>query len=205
MGKVMFDISMSLDGFMAGPNDGPEAPLGEVGERLHEWAYDLASWRKPHGLEGGRRDRDAEVLDEALKDVGAVVMGRRMFDLGEGPWGDNPPFHNPVFVLTHRAQEPLVNEGGTTFTFITDGIERALERARMAAGDRDISIAGGANTVQQFISAGLLDEMQIHVVPVLLGDGVRLFDHLGPGPVELGQTRVIDSPDVTHLRFRLPR
>ena len=205
MGKVMFDISMSLDGFMAGPNDGPEAPLGEGGERLHEWVYNLASWRELHGLKGGQRNRDAEVLDEAFKDVGAVIMGRRMFDLGEGPWGDNPPFHNPVFVVTHRAQEPLVKEGGTTFTFITDGIERALERARTAAGDRDISIAGGANTVQQFITAGLLDEMQIHVVPLLLGDGVRLFDHLGRRLVELERTRVIDSPEVTHLRFRMRR
>lgn len=201
-GRVAFDMSMSLDGFIAGPNDGLEAPLGEGGERLHQWLFDLASWRERHGLEGGQDNRDAEVMDESFKSAGAVVMGRRMFDLGEGPWGPNPPFHMPVFVLTHRARETVAKEGGTTFTFVTDGIESALERARAAAGDKDVSIAGGANIVQQFIKGGLLDEMQIHVVPVLLGDGVRLFDDLGTGQIELERARVIESRDVVHLRFR---
>jgi dihydrofolate reductase len=132
-------------------------------------------------------------------------MGRRMFDHAEEPWGDDPPFHTQVFVLTHRAREPLVKEGGTTFTFVTDGIERALEEAKAAAGDKDVSIAGGANAIQQYLKAGLLDEMQIHVVPVLLGDGRRLFEDLGTEPIELEGIRVIDSKDVTHLRFRPPK
>ena len=202
MGKVTVNMSMSLDGFIAGPNDSVERPLGEGGERLHEWIYDLASWRERHGLEGGKTDTDAEVLDESFKDTAAVVVGRRMFDVANG-WGDNPPFHMPVFVITHNASEKLVKEGGTTFTFVTDGIERALEQAKAAAGDKDVSVAGGANIIQQYLSAGLLDEIQIHLVPVLLGDGVRLFHHIGVEQIELETTRVIESPGVTHIKFRV--
>ncbi|MFN2590280.1 MAG: dihydrofolate reductase family protein [Actinomycetota bacterium] len=201
--KVKVDISASLDGFIAGPSDGIRNPLGDGGDRLHEWIYGLASWREPHGLAGGETNRDAEVVEEAFAGIGAVVMGRRMFDLGEGPWGDNPPFHVPVFVVTHQAREPLAKEGGTTFTFVTGGIERALEHAGAAAGGKDVSVAGGANTIQQFIKAGLLDELQIHLIPVLLGDGVRLFDRMGPERIELETTRVVQSPGVTHLRFRV--
>lgn len=204
MGKVTADISMSLDGFIAGPNDRPGNGLGDGGERLHQWVYDLASWREPHGLSGGETNRDSEILEEAFKNVGAIVLGRRMFDNAEG-WGDEPPFHVPVFVLTHEAREKLVKEGGTTFTFVTDGIESALAQARAAAGDKDVAIGGGANTIQQFIAAGLLDEIQIHLVPVLLGDGIRLFEHLDTEPIELARTRVVESPGVTHLRFRAIR
>lgn len=195
MGKVTFDTSISLDGFTTGPNDGVE--------RLHEWLYGLASWRQRHGRAGGTTDRDAEVLEESFKDAGAILMGKRMFDVGEGPWGDDPPFHMPVFVLTHEGRERVTKEGGTTFTFVSDGIESALEQAKAAAGDKDVSVAGGANIAQQYLKARLLDEMQIHLVPVLLGDGVRLFDDLGAGQVELEATRVIESPGVTHLRFRV--
>ena len=196
-GKVTADISVSLDGFVAGPNDDVD--------RLHQWLYDLRSWREPHGLEGEEEGRDAEVMDEAFRNVGALVMGRRMFDLVPDAWGDEPPFHAPVFVLTHRAREPLPKEGGTTFTFVTEGVESALEQARAAAGDKDVSIAGGASAIQQFIDVGLLDEIQLHVVPVLLGEGIPLFANLGTGPVELERTRVIESSDVVHLKFRLPR
>jgi dihydrofolate reductase len=203
MGKVTADISVSLDGFVAGPNDGVELGLGEGGEQLHQWLFDLTSWRERHGLEGGQENRDADVLDEAFRNVGAVVMGRRMFDLGEGPWGDDPPFHMPVFVLTHRARDAIVKEGGTTFTFVTDGVESALRQAKSAADGKDVSVAGGANAIQQFISAGLLDEIQVHLVPILLGDGVRLFDQLDPEHTQMETTRVIDSPGVTHLRFRV--
>jgi dihydrofolate reductase len=202
MGKVHVDITMSLDGYVAGPNDGPDLPLGEGGEELHEWVFGLESWRKAHGLEGGTTGRDAEVLDEAIRDNGAVVLGRRMFDNAHG-WGDNPPFHVPVFVLTHEAREPIAKEGGTTFTFVTDGIESALEQAKAAAGDRNVSIAGGANTIQQYVNAGLVDELQIHVAPLLLGGGIRLFDSLRADQIELETTRVIDSPEVTHIRFRV--
>jgi dihydrofolate reductase len=203
MAKVTSDISMSLDGFITGPNDDVEHPLGEGGERLHQWVYELASWRERHGLAGGKSNRDAEVLDEAFRNVGAFVMGRRMFNHGEKPWGDNPPFHLPVFVVTHQSRPALTKEGGTTFSFVTDGIESALEQAKAASGGKDISVAGGANIVQQFLKAGLLDEIQIHLVPVLLGGGRRLFEHLGK--MELVPARVIESSGVTHLRFRIAR
>jgi dihydrofolate reductase len=194
---------MSMVGFVTGPNDGVERPLGDGGERLHQWVYDLASCRERHGLAGGQTDRDAEILDEAFATVGAVVMGRRMFNKGERPCGENPPFHLPVFVLTHEARQAVAKEGGTTFTFVTDGIESALRQARAAAGDKDVSVAGGAHTIQQYLKADLLDEMQIHLVPVLLGDGIRLFDRLGAEHIEIEGTRVIESPGVTHLRFRV--
>jgi dihydrofolate reductase len=202
MGKVTVDITTSLDGYVAGPDDSPDLPLGAGGERLHEWVFGLASWREPHGLEGGEQNRDSEILEEALKATGAIVVGRRMFDNAHG-WGDNPPFEVPVFVLTHEAREP-VEKGRTTFTFV-DGVESALEQARAAAGDRNVGVGGGASTIQQFLRAGLLDELQIHVVPLLLGGGVRLFDDSGTGDVELEQTRVVESPAVTHLRYRVVR
>jgi len=201
MGQVVFEISMSLDGFIAGPNDRPGLGLGEGGERLHQWAYKLASWRERHGLAGGQTNRDAELLDEAFRNTGASIVGRRMFDNAE-EWGENPPFDMPVFVLTHQAREPSV-KGGTTFTFVTNGIESALAQARAAAGAKNVAIGGGANVAQQYLRAGLLDEIEIHLVPILLGDGIRLFDHLGDAQIELERTRVIESPSVTHLRFRV--
>jgi dihydrofolate reductase len=214
MPRLTLNISMSLDGFIAGPNQTLEQPLGAGGEALHEWAFRLASWREPHGLSGGETDvADDEVVAETLQATGAVVMGRRMFSGGEGPWaddpnadawwGDNPPFHVPVFVLTHHAREKEIKEGGTSFTFVTGGIEAALEQARAAAGEKDVSLAGGADVVQQYLKAGLLDELQVHLVPVFLGGGVRLFDRLEP--IELEATRVIESDAVTHLRFRVMR
>jgi dihydrofolate reductase len=202
MGRVLVDITTSLDGFVAGPNDGPEFPLGEGGEHLHEWMYELESWRRPHGLPGGERGPEAEILEETFDRPGAIILGRRMFDNAQG-WGERPPFGKPVFVLTHESREPLSKEGGTTFTFVTDGIERALEEARTAAGDRDVTISGGANTIQQFLRAGLVDELQIHVAPLLLGGGVRLFDDPEGGRIELERTEMIDSPRATHLRFRV--
>jgi dihydrofolate reductase len=198
--KVYVDITMSLDGFIAGPNDGPEQGLGEGGERLHEWVYGLKSWREPHGLEGGEENEDSELLDEAAKRSGAVILGRRMFDNARG-WGENPPFHKPVFVLTHETREPDEREGGTTFFFV-EGVENALEQARAAAGERDVGIGGGAQTIQQFLRAGLLDEMQVHVAPLLLGQGIRLFDDI-EGPLEVADLQASGSPAVAHLRFSL--
>jgi dihydrofolate reductase len=215
MARLMLDISMSLDGFVAGPNQTLEQPLGEGGERLHEWAFAVAGFREMHGLPGGEAGVDNEVVEESLRNTGATVMGRRMFSGGEGPWeddpnadawwGDDPPFHHPVFILTHHAREPVTKQGGTTFTFVTGGIEAALEQARSAAGDKDVAVGGGANVAQQYLKAGLLDELQIHVVPVLLGDGVRLFDdHLTGAPGELESTRVVESPTgVAHLGYRV--
>lgn len=210
MTNVTADVSVSLDGFIAGPNDSPENPLGDGGERLHQWVYELASWRESHGLEGGETNQDDEILEESTENVGAVVIGRRMFSNEDGPWGDDPfeghwgdtpPFHVPVFVLTHHAREPLVMDGGTTFTFVTDGIESAVAQASKAAGDADVSVSGGASTIEQCLEAGLLDELQIHLVPVLLGDGIRLFSRSGGSKIELNRTRVVTSPAVTHLRF----
>ena len=203
MSNVIFDMGMSLDGFIAGPNAGPRNALGDGGMRIHRWVFDLESWRERQSLLGGQTNRDDEVSNETFARTGAYVMGRRMFDEGEVGWPDPPPFRAPVFVLTHHERKPWVRQEGTTFTFVTDGIESAIEQARAAAGDKDVRIAGGANTIQQFIKAGLLDELQIHLAPILLGDGVRLFDHPGTEQIELERTRVIDSPRVTHLTFRV--
>ena len=210
MGKVVVDISMSLDGFVAGPNPTLEEPLGKKGEELHEWVVRTNYWRERHGLEGGEEDEDSEVIREAFSSVGASVMGRKMFSGGSGPWesdprsmgwwGDEPPFHTRVFVLTHHAREPEEMEGGTTFLFVTDGIESAVEQARAAAGDRQVLIAGGATAIQQALAAGLVDELQMHVAPMLLGGGTRLFGE-GANPIRLEATRVLASPKVTHLTF----
>jgi dihydrofolate reductase len=215
MAKVRCEVSMSLDGFVAGPNPSLEEPLGAGGDLLHEWAFAAASWREQHGLEGGETNADSGVVEESQLATGAVVMGRRMFSGGQGSWeddqrvdgwwGDDPPFHVPVFVLTHHARETKAMEGGTSFTFVTEGIEAALEQARTAAGDKDVLLAGGASIVQQYLKAGLLDEIQIHVAPVLLGDGTSLFDRLGIDAFGLETTRVIASPSVTHLRFTVPK
>src|SRR5829696_5809006 len=209
MARVICDISTSLDGFIAGPNQTLEQPLGEGGEGLHEWAYGLASFRERHGMDGGEAGDD-EVVKESLAAQDAVVMGRRMFSGGAGPWeddpnadgwwGDDPPFRVPVFVLTHHPRETVTKEGGTTFAFVTEGIEAALEEARTAAGEKDVHVAGGATAVQQYLAAGLVDELQVNLAPVLLGSGTRLFD--GP-PAELELIRVVEAPVVTHLKYRV--
>jgi dihydrofolate reductase len=212
MSKLRCHISISLDGFVAGPNQSEENPLGEAGERLHDWIVALRAWREPHGLEGGEVNASTPVVEESLADVGAEIMGRGKFGPpGGGPWGDDPwpgwwgddpPFHMPVFVLTHHQREPLTLSD-TTFTFVTDGIDAALEQARAAAGEKDVLIGGGAELINQYLAAGLLDELELHVVPVLLGDGARLFDNLGDDEVQLGQLRAIEAPGVTHLKYRV--
>jgi dihydrofolate reductase len=207
MAKVKCQISASADGFMAGPNQSEEHPLGEGGMALHEWVVKLAAWREPHGREGGEVNASSEVFEEAAANTGAVVMGRNMFGPVRGPWteplwngwwGDEPPFKAPVFVLTHHEREPLTL-GETTFHFVTDGVERAVELAREAAGDQDVSVGGGAETIQQCLRAGLLDELLLNQVPILLGAGERLFDDVGG--IELQQTRVVEAPDVAHLFY----
>lgn len=213
MPKVTLDITMSLDGFIAGPNATLEEPLGVGGERLHEWIVGLETWREMHGREGGASNADDELLRESVAASGAIVMGRRMFSGGSGPWendpnadgwwGDDPPFRVPVFVLTHHPRERVERRGGTSFTFVTDGVEPALEQARAAAGDRDVAVAGGADIAQQSLRAGLLDEMQLHIAPLFLGGGVRLFDNLGERRPVVEVTRVVDSPAVAHVRYRI--
>jgi dihydrofolate reductase len=217
MGKVTVDITMSLDGYVAGPNQSRENPLGEGGEDLHEWLTATEGFQEMHGRTGGERTRDSEVQREAYENLGAFVMGRRMFGGGTGPWGsdpsfedpwegwwgDEPPFHAPVFVLTHHEREPLEKQGGTTFTFVTDGIEAALDQAQTATGGKDVLVAGGANAIQQYLKAGLIDELQVHVVPRLLGGGERLFDNLGADLPQVEIIRVVESPAVTHLKYRV--
>ena len=200
---------MSLDGYVAGPNQSEEHPLGERGEQLHDWVLSLEAWRVPHGMEGGEVNASTPVMEAMQHNVGATIMGRNMFGgrgswedhPWDGWWGDDPPFHHPVFVLTHHAREPLVCEGGTTFTFVTDGIESALAQARRAAGGRDVALAGGAKAIQQHLAAGLVDEMEIHLVPTLLGSGARLLEGVGDDLRGLKLVRTVAAPNVTHLKF----
>jgi dihydrofolate reductase len=213
MSKLRCHISISLDGFAAGPNQSQENPLGEGGTQLHDWVIRLAAWRESHGYDGGEVNESTRIVEESRENVGAGVMGRNMFGPpGGGPWGDeqwtgwwgdNPPFHYPVFVLTHHPRQPLEMEGGTTFHFVTDGIEPALEQAREAAGGKDVLLSGGAEVVNEYLAAGLLDELQLSVAPVLLGDGARLFEDLGDAKVQLEQVRVVEAPGVAHLGYRV--
>ncbi len=211
MGKVRFEISISLDGYVAGPNQSEEHPLGEGGEDLHEWVVKLAAWREAHGHEGGEVNASTPLMEEAQSGVGAVLMGRGMFGGGPGPWGDDPwqgwwgeepPFAMPVFVLTHHEREPLTL-GATTFHFVTDGIESALAQAKEAAGDLDVAIGGGAEAGRQYIAAGEVDQMQLNVVPILLGDGARLFEDGAGAGLDLEPVLVVDTPEVTHIRYRI--
>ena len=196
-------MAMSLDGFIAGPNGGPGNPLGDGGPGLHQWVYELDSWLGRQGMDGGRVGQDDDLVKEIFGRTGAFVMGRRMFDEGEVGWPDPPPFRAPVFVLTHQSREPWVRQGGTSFTFVTDGIEHAVAQARAAAGDKDVQVSGGASTVQQALNAGLVGELQLHLAHVLLGDGVRLFEGVDPERLRLEPTRVLGSEQVTHVRYRV--
>ncbi|MGW5040362.1 dihydrofolate reductase family protein [Streptomyces parvulus] len=200
---VTADFAITLDGYVAGPNVSRDNPGGDGAERIFDWIHTLASWRERQGMAGGDENRDSELVREWFDATGAVVMGRTMYDLGEEFWGDNPPFRTPVFVLTHRPRPTLVKEGGSTFHFVTEGIHSALERARAAAGDRNVDIGGGADTVRQYLAAGLVDELQLHVVPVLLGGGLRLFEGLGnAGRRDLEQVGTVETPLATHLKYR---
>jgi len=213
MSKVKFSVTMSLDGYMAGPNQSLEEPLGVGGMALHDWAFELAGFREMHGMEGGVVNASSAVQKEMFENVGAVIMGRNMFGGGPGPWksdwkgwwGENPPYHVPVFVLTHHQRDTLPMEGGTTFHFVTDGIESALRQAKEAAAGKDILIGGGAETINQYLAAALVDEINISIAPRFLGGGARLFDNLGASLPHLEQTRVVDAPGVVHVRYRVSR
>jgi dihydrofolate reductase len=210
MARLRMHIAMSLDGFVAGPDQSVEDPLGKGGMQLHEWVFGLAAWRSAHGMEGGAVNASTPVIEEALANIGATIMGRNMFggrgswadQPWDGWWGDDPPFHTQVFVVTHHAREPLAMQGGTSFNFVTDGIESALEQARDAAGGKDVALGGGASIAQQYLKAGLLDELRINLVPVLLGGGARLLDNLDGAEVALECTRVVEGRGVTHLTYR---
>ncbi len=211
MGKVRVHISTSLDGYVAGRNQSMEHPLGENGDRLHDWMIPLEAWRRRAGMDGGEEDASTPVVEEAFSRVGAEIMGRGKFgppergEWGDSPWpgwwGESPPFHKPVFVLTHHEREPLTL-ADTTFTFVTDGIESALQRAREAAGQKDVFIGGGAKTINQYLAARLVDELELHVVPILLGGGARLFEDVASG-VQLEPVRTVEAPGVVHLKYRV--
>jgi dihydrofolate reductase len=210
MSKVRVHISVSADGYVAGPNQSLEQPLGEGGESLHDWVVALRTWRERHGLEGGEVNESTPVAEEWLANVGAEIMGRGKFGGGPGPWGDDawpgwwgddPPFHMPVFVVTHHEREPLTLSD-TTFTFVTDGIESALDQARSAAGGKDVFIGGGADIINQYLAAGLVDDLELHIVPLILGGGARLMDGLS-ADLELELARVVEAPGVTHVKYRM--
>ena len=213
MSKVRVHIAISADGYVAGPNQSQENPLGEGGEALHDWFVKLKAWREPHGRDGGEVNASTPLAEESLANVGAEIMGRGKFGppgggpWGEDPWrgwwGEDPPFHKPVFVVTHHEREPLTLSD-TTFTFVTDGIESALAQAREAADGKDVYIGGGADIINQYLAAGLVDELEVHISQLVLGGGERLFDGVGPD-LKLEQLRAVEAPGVTHLKYRVVR
>jgi dihydrofolate reductase len=204
---VFVDVGVTLDGYFAGPNRGPRNPMGGSSTIIHRWLFETASFLEHIGLPGGDATSPDDAIVKAIfARAGAYVMGRRMFEEGEVGWPENAPFHAPVFVLTHTPRGPWPRPGGTTFHFVTDGIESALEQARAVAGGKDVRISGGAETIRQYVQAGRVEEITLHVAPVLLGDGIRLFDGLSPTDLALEQIEVVASPVVTHARYRvLPR
>ncbi len=214
MSRLRFSIAMSLDGYVAGPRQSVQDPLGVGGEALHAWVFPLTVWRAMHGLEGGEVNASSAVVEAQFANLGATIMGRNMFGGHPGPWdphhpwtgwwGDNPPYHHPVFVLTHHARPPLPMAGGTTFHFVTDGIHAALAQAREAAAGRDVSLAGGAQAAQQYLREGLVDEMRLHLAPTLLGEGERLFEGVGTDLHGLALVETVAAPNVTHLRYARP-
>jgi len=202
MGRVVAQISVSLDGYVAGPNDGPGNGMGDDGDKVHEWMFGLSSYRSRNDLGEGEDNAESAFMDEQLSNIGAYLMGRRMFDNGFEPWGPVPPYRCPVFIVTSRPKETMEMEGGTTYNFVTNGIESALAQAKAAAGDKDIAIAGGARIIQEYLAAGLLDEIDIHIASVFLGGGVRLFDQPDLVGVTFEPVRVVAGPGATHIRYR---
>jgi dihydrofolate reductase len=212
MSKLRFGITMSLDGFVAGPDQDEENPLGVGGLELHEWFFPLKAFREMHGETGGEVNASSMVAEERRANVGATIMGRNMFGPVRGPWrdatwrgwwGEDPPFHHPVFVLTHYAREAVAMDGGTSFQFVTDGIESALTQAKQAAQGRDVWLAGGASVANQYLAARLVDEIDVSIAPLILGSGARLFEGLDRGAIGLNQVRAVDAPGVTHIKYEI--
>ncbi|MFD6752268.1 MULTISPECIES: dihydrofolate reductase family protein [Micromonospora] len=210
MTKVTAQMSVSLDGFYAGPRHDGDGDWLHSAEshgffRVTRWATEAMSWRERQGFAGGAQDVNSDILAESFEAAGAYVMGRRMADGGEVPWGDEPPFRAPVFVVTHRPRPTVVRKGGTSFTYVTDGVASAVEQARAAAGGRDVAVSGGGSLFRQVLRAGLLDEFELHIAPVVLGTGMRLFDaDLDVDEfeaIELTPARVVSAPQITHIRY----
>jgi len=212
MSNLRLSITMSLDGYVGGPDQSEESPLGVGGLELHQWSFPLKEFREMHGDEGGEINASSAVVEERRTNIGATIMGRNMFGPVRGPWsdeswrgwwGEDPPYHHPVFVLTHHPREPLEMEGGTTFCFVRDGIESALTQAKDAAQGQDVWLAGGASVINQYLAARLVDEIDLSIAPVIMGAGERLFDGVGRGIVKLKQIRAIDAPGVTHIKYEV--
>jgi dihydrofolate reductase len=209
MSKLRANIAISLDGYVAGPNQSEENPIGEGGGNLHDWMFPLRAWRESHGEEGGEENPSNAIVEEWVENTGAYIMGRNMFGPIRGPWkddswkgwwGDDPPYHVPVFVLTHHQREPFTLSD-TTFNFVTDGIDSALQQARDVAGTKDVVVAGGATAIQQYLAAGHIDELTLNVVPQVLGAGERLLENVGD--LKLEQLRAVEAPGVAHLKYRV--
>jgi len=214
MAKLRLHITMSLDGYVAGPDQGEDNPLGIGGLKLHEWVFPLREFRDMHGGDGGETNASSAVVQERWANIGSTIMGRNMFgpirgqwpdDSWRGWWGEDPPYHHPVFVLTHHPREPLQMEGGTTFEFVTDGIESALARAKDAANGKDVWLAGGASVINQYVAAGLVDEIDLSIAPLVLCGGERLFEGLERDSLELTQIRAVEAPGVTHIKYQVGR
>lgn len=206
MSKVFVHMGMSLDGYIAGPNRGPKNPLGDNGRSIHAWMFEQQAFRRQLGLGGGgETGADNQIVERTFQRIGANIMGKRMFEEGEANWPEEAPFHTPVFVLTKESRAPWERKGGTTFHFVDDRIEAVLERAREAAGDKDVRISGGRDVVLQYLNAGLVDELSLSVAPVFLGEGLRLFEGIDTRKVGVEIAEVIPSPSVTHLRYAVKR
>jgi dihydrofolate reductase len=202
MSKVILGMSLSMDGIAGGRR---EEEFWPVHESVLGWVFNLRSWRSAQGMDGGEDTTNSRIWAEDHARLGAQVVGRTMFDFGYEPWGDNPPFHMPVFVHTTRAGEPVEKLGGTTYTFVTEGIEAVVDQARAAAGDKDVLLAGGVSLAQQALRAGVVDELSVHIAPVLIGFGVRLFDSVAETRTRLRPTRAVESDGIVHLSYDVVR
>ena len=204
MSNVFVSAGISLDGYIAGPNGGPETPLGEGGLEIHNWMFKQQSFLRHLGLEGGEtNNKDSDIIDGIFNRTGTTIIGKRMFEEGEANWPEEAPFRTPVFVLTHEKREPWERKGGTTFYFVNDGIHGALEQAKQVAGDKDIRIGGGADVIRQYLHAGLVEELELHIAPLILGRGVRLFDQADASKFSLEIVDATNSVDVTHVMYRV--
>jgi dihydrofolate reductase len=204
MSKVFIDLGITLDGYIAGPNGGAKNPLGDGGISIHDWMFKQKAFLSHLKLEGGEtNNKDNDIIEETFKRIGANIMGKRMFEEGEANWPEEAPFHSPVHVLTHQKREPWERKGGTTFYFTDEDIYRVLEKARKEAGKKDVRISGGANAIRQFLNAGLIDECSLHLAPMMLGKGVRLFEKLDSGKFSFQILEVVNSQTVTHLKYKV--
>ena len=204
MSKVFFDLGISLDGYIAGPNGGAKNPLGDGGISIHDWMFKQQAFLSHLKLDGGEKNnKDNDIIEETFSRIGTNIMGKRMFEEGETNWPEEAPFHSPVYVLTHQKRDPWERKGGTTFYFTDDGIHIVLEKAKKYAGKKDVRISGGASTIRQFLNAGLIDEFSIHIAPMMLGKGVRLFDNIDKEKFSFQILEVINSPAVTHLKYKV--